>query len=430
MMKNHLEDLPAAVAEMHNISIKGNVTPQTWFKTILMPTGKPDLQSILILSDIVFWFRPTELRCEKSGAVIGYKKKFSADLLRRSYADLETQFGISKKQCQESLRRLEDLGVIKRVFRTINTPAARLSNIMFISLNVSVLKELTFASDLKPCFEKGSDPMEEILHSYGKDEDPLWRKSSIPMEESIQTYGGIPPHHIKDSYISSNSSSSLSSDPRVESFFSPKTNERDEKNSISEKMLELWSTTLPTKTPSIISKQLRTNLEKALKEQLQGNLKNWQVVCETFSGSKFLMSEAEGVSFKPSLGWLVSPQKDFVSRVFAKEGWTFDDRKTETKPLDFEATESAIEALDEPKISKEVRLFIFQNNPGFYKSYVEKTVICQKGEEVLILSSSGLSRDKIQEQCYHALADFLKQRYQLGLVIKAKEKEASNALKE
>ena len=195
-------------------------------------------------------------------------------------------------------------------------------------------------------------------------------------------------------------------------------------------MLELWSTTLPTKTPSIISGQLRTNLEKALKEQLQGNLKNWQVVCETFSGSKFLMSEAEGVSFKPSLGWLVSPQKDFVSRVFAKEGWTFDDRKTETKTLDFEATESAIEALDEPKISKEVRLFIFQNNPGFYKSYVEKTVICQKGEEVLILSSSGLSRDKIQEQCYNALADFLKQRYQLGLVIKTKGEEASHALKE
>ena len=74
------------------------------------------------------------------------------------------------------------------------------------------------------------------------------------------------------------------------------------------------------------------------------------------------MSEAEGVSFKPSLGWLVSPQKDFVSRVFAKEGWTFDDRKTETKTLDFEATESGIEALDEPKLSKDVRLFIFQNN--------------------------------------------------------------------
>jgi hypothetical protein len=48
----------------------------------------------------------------------------------------------------------------------------------------------------------------------------------------------------------------------------------------------------------------------------------------------------------------------------------------------------------------------------------------------LILSSSGLSRDKIQEQCYHALADFLKQRYQLGLMIKTKEEEVSYALKE
>jgi len=430
MMKNHLEDLPSSVAEMAEISLTGNIVPISWFQKLTFDNGKPDLNSILILADICYWYKPAVLRDERTGAVIGQKKKFAEDLLRKSYSDLQAQFGLSDRQLRDCFSRLENRGVIRRVFRTKNSSNGRQGNVMYIELFPSVVKELTHGNSSKPLTKTVSDPINMDSPPYHDKTGEGVTSNGIPITIERDTYHDITGAYIETKNTTETTSSLSSGDPRVESFFSPKKDERDEKNSISEKMLEIWSKTLPTKTPSIISKQLRTNLEKALKEQLQGNLKNWQVVCETFSGSKFLMSEAVGVSFKPSLGWLVSPQKDFVSRVFAKEGWTFDDRKTETKTPDFEATESAIEALDEPKLSKEVRLFIFQNNPGFYKSYVEKTVICQKGEEVLILSSSGLSRDKIQEQCYDAVADFLKQRYQLGLVIKTKEEEASHALKE
>jgi len=53
----------------------------------------------LILADVVYWYRPAVLRDERTGAVIGQKKKFAEDMLRRSYSDLEEQFGLSKKQC-------------------------------------------------------------------------------------------------------------------------------------------------------------------------------------------------------------------------------------------------------------------------------------------------------------------------------------------
>ena len=121
MMKNHLEDLPAAVAEMAKISLTGNIVPPMWFKTITFGNGKPDTNSILILADIAYWYKPAVLRDERTGAVIGQKKKFAEDMLRRSYSDLEEQFGLSKKQSRDCLIRLENLGVIRRVLRNINT---------------------------------------------------------------------------------------------------------------------------------------------------------------------------------------------------------------------------------------------------------------------------------------------------------------------
>ena len=94
MINRKLETLPAAVAEMSNIPITGNIVCPTWFKTITFENGKPDTNSILILADVVYWYKPAVLRDERTGAVIGQKKKFAEDMLRRSYSDLEEQFGL------------------------------------------------------------------------------------------------------------------------------------------------------------------------------------------------------------------------------------------------------------------------------------------------------------------------------------------------
>lgn len=61
-------DIVDRVAE---INISGNVTPAIWYKTITKENGKPYLLAIAILSDIVYWYRPSEVRDENTGQVKG-----------------------------------------------------------------------------------------------------------------------------------------------------------------------------------------------------------------------------------------------------------------------------------------------------------------------------------------------------------------------
>ncbi|MGL5257667.1 MAG: hypothetical protein ACRC76_11550, partial [Proteocatella sp.] len=103
-----------------NIDFNGNVIHALWFKTIVKENGKADLVAINILADIVYWYRPTPVRDEESGKVIGYRKKFKADLLQRNYDSYADQFGLSKRQVTDAFARLEKIGIIQRVFRTLN----------------------------------------------------------------------------------------------------------------------------------------------------------------------------------------------------------------------------------------------------------------------------------------------------------------------
>ena len=195
-------------------------------------------------------------------------------------------------------------------------------------------------------------------------------------------------------------------------------NER-ENVSVSKKMISIWNDILPEKKQTIVSKQLERNLERALSEQLDGNLENWNVLCENWKSSKFLMGEAVGVSMKPSLSWLVDPQKDFVYRVFAKDQWTFDDRAVAAKPTqNIDEAEEEIESASDNKIIKDLRLFTLQSNPGFYQSYVKQAQFELKGDEVELTASSDFSREKIAETSFDLMKTYLQERYQLNLELK------------
>ena len=65
------------VDQMSRLHISGNIIPVTWFKTIRKATGKPNLNAIIILADIVYWYRPVEIRDELTGELIGLRKKIS-----------------------------------------------------------------------------------------------------------------------------------------------------------------------------------------------------------------------------------------------------------------------------------------------------------------------------------------------------------------
>lgn len=125
------------------ISITGNIIPQIWYKTITHPSGKPYLEAIVILSDIVYWYRPTEVRDERTGEVIAYRKRFKADLLQRSYADLAQQFGISKREATNAVVALEKIGVVRRDLRTIDVNGTKMANVLFLELVPKALLALT-----------------------------------------------------------------------------------------------------------------------------------------------------------------------------------------------------------------------------------------------------------------------------------------------
>ena len=132
--------------------ITGNVIPQSWYKTIIKDTGKPYLAAIVILADIVYWYRPVEIRSEETGQVIAYKNRFKSDLLQRSYSQLSEQFGISKRDATNAVVALEKMGVIKRHFRKLDVGGMVLNNVLFIELIPRMLQQITFGVEQTDLF--------------------------------------------------------------------------------------------------------------------------------------------------------------------------------------------------------------------------------------------------------------------------------------
>lgn len=131
-----------AMAKLH---LQGNIIPQIWHKTIVSEkTGKADLIAINILADIAYWYRPAEERDELTGEIVGYHPKFAADILQRSYDDLAEHFGVSKGQAKCAVIRLEQMGVVHRVFRKISVGGVLIPNVLFLALDVDRLRELTY----------------------------------------------------------------------------------------------------------------------------------------------------------------------------------------------------------------------------------------------------------------------------------------------
>ncbi len=134
----------ARVDQMGQIRITGNVTPQVWYKTITRKNGKPHLLAIAILSDIVYWYRPVEIRDESTGHITGYGKRFKWDMLQRSYDQFADFFGESKRSITEAVALLESLGIIRREFRTIEIGGMKYNNILFIDLFPEQLRRITY----------------------------------------------------------------------------------------------------------------------------------------------------------------------------------------------------------------------------------------------------------------------------------------------
>lgn len=157
-----------AIGEMH---FEGNIIPHYWYQNIKYQNGKVDLNSIIILAEIVYWYRPTYIRDEGSGLVTSVQKKFKSDSLQKDKKSLANQFGLTLVQVQDSLARLEKMGLIYRDYRTILVGDKRMSNVLFIKINPEKIREVTFGQ----------------VYCY-KDQSPgLYTLKSRPLSTEVQT---------------------------------------------------------------------------------------------------------------------------------------------------------------------------------------------------------------------------------------------------
>lgn len=151
----------ATLSAMHQLKFQGDITPAIWYQKIRLKTkNAPDLLAIAILARIVYWYRPIEVRHEQTGVVIGLKKKFKADMLQLSLGSLAQQFGCSKRQASEAIKRLcEDYQLLIKELRQIDTHMGKISNVLFIAPRVEKLAAL----------QQGIEVIDESTESISND---------------------------------------------------------------------------------------------------------------------------------------------------------------------------------------------------------------------------------------------------------------------
>lgn len=168
--------------ELKDFHLTGNVIHTTWFKTITKENGKADLVAINILGEIVYWYKPTEIRAEITGEHLGWRNKYKDDLLQKSYSSLAEQFGLGERQVKDAIIRLEKLGVIKRVFRNIVNNGMILNNVLYIELSLDGLRKISTLP------LKDEDSVEKGHLSHEKGTPPTPKCDTPPVEK------GQPPH--------------------------------------------------------------------------------------------------------------------------------------------------------------------------------------------------------------------------------------------
>lgn len=100
--------------------------------------------AIVLLSEIVYWYRKSVVRDPQTGEVIHAKKKFKADKLQRSYQSFADQFGFTKRQVRDAIQFLVDEQYITREFRHIKTEGGIIiPNVMFIEPVVENIRKIT-----------------------------------------------------------------------------------------------------------------------------------------------------------------------------------------------------------------------------------------------------------------------------------------------
>lgn len=154
---------------------EGNIIPHAWYKSPLLrkETGKPHLLAILILADILYWYRPKIDYNAESNEITGYLKKFHADKLQKSYQSYADLLGFTKVQVKRAFDFLRDRGLITIDLRTVRRNGLVMNNVLYV------------------------EPIPENVHRIMVLDDPIDEKvnrGSQNSDEGVDEFIKTPPH--------------------------------------------------------------------------------------------------------------------------------------------------------------------------------------------------------------------------------------------
>lgn len=151
-----LKPMTPAVQAVSQLQISGNVIPHVWYQRTEFRTAsnRPDRDMITTLADILYWYRPREVRDEETGLFVRYERKFVKDMLQYDYARRAAVFGMSKRQMQEACTKLSRAGLIRIEYRTEAYRGKAYSNIVYIEPVAEVIKATLTAPNAESV-EKG-----------------------------------------------------------------------------------------------------------------------------------------------------------------------------------------------------------------------------------------------------------------------------------
>jgi hypothetical protein len=140
--------METVIDQIDQMHFEGNVIPSSWYKRITFANGKPNLNAITILADIIYWYRKTEIKDEDTGEVTERRKRIRSDKLQRSYSQLCSMFGFGKDQARDACDFLVEKKLITREFRTVNlNNGDRLGNVMFLEPIPENIKIITYREE-------------------------------------------------------------------------------------------------------------------------------------------------------------------------------------------------------------------------------------------------------------------------------------------
>ncbi len=138
----------------------GDIVDPSWYRFLRFESGKTHPQAAVILARIFYMYRPVRENVldQESGLVceVRYFQKFKSDLWQTSRQSLADTFGFTVREVDSALNTLRESKIIYTELRSLIVHGVRLSNVLYVGLNLPKLKEIstpmTFERNTS-CFE-------------------------------------------------------------------------------------------------------------------------------------------------------------------------------------------------------------------------------------------------------------------------------------